>query len=86
MDIQMFSKPIMFLSIATRITEKLDELRPIKEPTVTGIQNLHEESPVSENGAIVPAVISTDNIERFALIQKWHHFLRAKQVLLELQV
>ena len=71
----MFSKPIMFLSIATRITEKLDEMKCTEESPVTQIQTFHEDPPDSDYGAIVPAGAFRDNIERFAGSQQCYYFI-----------
>lgn len=56
----------MFLSLATTISDKFDNLRSMEGPATTEMQTfVNEEPPVADSGAIGPlALVATGNIER----------------------
>lgn len=61
---QAFSKPIMFLSLANTISDKLDELRTVDEPATGVIETCNDEAFVVDSEAIGPLAIVPTNIER----------------------
>lgn len=65
MGFQAFSKPIMFLSLANTISDKLDELRTVDEPATRVIETCNDEASVVDSEAVGPLAIVPTNIERW---------------------
>eukprot|EP00250_Pteridium_aquilinum_P013729 c21536_g1_i1 orf=76-1539(-) len=61
---QGFSKPIMILSLANTISDKLDELRTTEEPATRGIETFNDETSVADSEAIGPLALVATNTER----------------------
>lgn len=61
---QVFSRPIIFLSLATTITDKLDELRGVEECAAREVQTACKEEPSTSSTGGPSLAICPANVER----------------------
>ncbi|KAI5084086.1 hypothetical protein GOP47_0000255 [Adiantum capillus-veneris] len=69
---QAFSRPIMFLSLATTINDKLGELRSMEEPAAS---TLNDDASVADSEAIGPLALVTTHIEREEETAESHEYI-----------